>query len=104
MREVPQYGGFWVVVVLVVVAVGLGEGDVDGGCAVAELHVADGEASGADGGAAEEGKVQCDGVRLVAGGVGGAEVEGRGGEEAGGYETAVRDCLSLYSIGEMFER
>ncbi|KAI4230905.1 MAG: hypothetical protein LQ349_005945, partial [Xanthoria aureola] len=95
------HGGF---LAIVVVVGRLGEGDVDGGCAAAELDVADGEARGADGGATEEGQVQGDGVRLVAGGVGGAEMEGRGGEEAGGYETAVRDCLSLYSIGEMFER
>lgn len=101
LREVAEHGGFWVVVVVIV---GLGEGDVEGRCAATELDVADGEARGADGGAAEEGQVQGDGVRLVAGGVGGGEMEGRGGEEARGYESAVRDCLSLSSIGEMFER
>lgn len=103
LREVAEHGGFWVVVVVGVVG-GLGEGDMDGGSAAPELDVADGEAREADGGAAEEGQVQGDGVRLVAGGVGGGEMEGRGGEEAGGYESAVRDCLSLSSIGEMFER
>lgn len=92
LREVPQHGGFLAVVVVVV---GLSEGEMDGGGAAAKFEVADGEARGADGGAAEEGQVQGDGVRLVAGGVGGGEMERRGGEEARGYETAVRDCLSL---------
>lgn len=45
--------------------------------------------------------MQCYGMRLVAGSVGGMEVQSGGGEEARGYETAVWDCFScrLSSIG-----
>ena len=45
----------------------LHEGNVDGGGAGAKLGVGDVDGKGAGGGAAEEGSVQGEGVRLVAG-------------------------------------
>ena len=70
---------------------GLRERDGDDGGLAAEFGVADCEEGGAGLGAAEEGEVQGDGVRLVLGGEGAAEVGFGDLEEEGGYVAAVGD-------------